>query len=41
MGYVDRDHAAEGTAVELIVRGVPRPARVVRLPFIPARYYRG
>jgi aminomethyltransferase len=37
MGYVDRAHVAAGTAVELIVRGVPRPARVVRLPFIPPR----
>jgi aminomethyltransferase len=41
MGYVDRAHVAEGAAVELLVRGVPRPARVVRLPFIPIRYYRG
>jgi aminomethyltransferase len=41
MGYVDRAHVPVGTAVELIVRGVPRPARVVRLPFIPPRYYRG
>ena len=41
MGYVDRAHTAEGTAIELLVRGVPRPARIVRLPFIPPRYYRG
>jgi aminomethyltransferase len=41
MGYVDRAYAAEGTAIELLVRGVARPARVVRLPFIPTRYYRG
>jgi aminomethyltransferase len=41
MGYVDRAHAAEGTTIELLVRGVPRPARIVRLPFIPPRYYRG
>ena len=41
MGYVDRRHAAEGTTLVLLVRGVPRPARVVRLPFVPARYYRG
>src|SRR5262249_40397695 len=41
MGYVDRAYVAEGTGVELLVRGVPRPARVVRLPFIPTRYYRG
>jgi aminomethyltransferase len=41
MGYVDRTHAAEGTALELLVRGLPRPARVARLPFVPTRYYRG
>jgi len=41
MGYVDRGCAAEGTALQLLVRGVPRPARVVRLPFVPTRYYRG
>jgi aminomethyltransferase len=41
MGYVDRDHAAEGTAVALMVRGVARPARVAPLPFVPIRYYRG
>jgi aminomethyltransferase len=41
MGYVDRAHAAEGTALELMVRGVPRPARVARLPFFPHRYHRG
>jgi aminomethyltransferase len=41
MGYVDRAQAAEGTAIELLVRGVPRPARIVRLPFVPTRYYRG
>ncbi len=41
MGYVNRDHSAEGTPLELLVRGTPRPARVARLPFIPTRYYRG
>jgi aminomethyltransferase len=41
MGYVDRAHAAEATPLELLVRGVPRPARVVHLPFVPTRYYRG
>jgi aminomethyltransferase len=41
MGYVDSAHVAEGTAVELLVRGVPRPARIARLPFVPTRYYRG
>jgi aminomethyltransferase len=41
MGYVDRAQAAEGAAFDLVVRGVPRPARAVRLPFVPRRYYRG
>jgi aminomethyltransferase len=41
MGYVDRAHAAEGTALELLVRGAPRPARVAHLPFVPTHYYRG
>ena len=41
MGYVHRSHAREGTALELQVRGTPRPARVARLPFVPTHYYRG
>jgi aminomethyltransferase len=41
MGYVDRAYAAETTGVQLMVRGVPRPARIVRLPFVATRYYRG
>jgi aminomethyltransferase len=41
MGYVARPQAALGTAVQLLVRGTPRPARVVPLPFVPHRYYRG
>ncbi len=41
MGYVDRPHAAHGTSLALLVRGVARPANVVPLPFVPTRYYRG
>ena len=41
MGYVDRRHAAEGTPLALLVRGTARPARVVRLPFVPHRYHPG
>jgi aminomethyltransferase len=41
MGYVDAAHAADGTALSLLVRGSPRPARVSPLPFVPHRYYRG
>lgn len=41
MGFVASAHAAEGTWLHLLVRGAPRPARIVRLPFVPTRYYRG
>jgi aminomethyltransferase len=41
MGYVAAASAAEGTPVFLVVRDVPRPARIVKLPFVPRRYYRG
>ena len=41
MGYVAAGHAAPGTAVELLVRGTPRPARIADMPFTPHRYYRG
>ncbi len=40
LGYVAVANAASGTAVELIVRGKPLPARVVELPFVPNRYVR-
>ena len=41
MGYVDPAHSAESTALNLVVRDVPRPAHVSPLPFVPTRYYRG
>jgi len=41
MGYVDSAFAAPGTALSLVVRDMPRPARVVPLPFVATRYYRG
>jgi len=41
MGYVARDHAADGTALELTVRGRGIPARVAPTPFVPHRYRRG
>jgi aminomethyltransferase len=40
MGYVDCALSAEGAALSLVVRDVPRPAHVARLPFVPTRYYR-
>jgi len=41
MGYVEAAHAKTGTAVNLIVRGKPLPAKVADMPFLPQRYYRG
>jgi aminomethyltransferase len=40
MGYVARGQAEDGTALELMVRGKPLPARVAPLPFSPHRYAR-
>ena len=41
MGYVETAFAAPGTAVTLMVRGKPHPARVAALPFVKQNYYRG
>ena len=38
MAYVEAFHAAVGTPVNLVVRGTPRPGRIVALPFVPHRY---
>jgi aminomethyltransferase len=40
MGYVARDHAADGTALGLMVRGKAIPARIAPMPFVPHRYAR-
>ncbi|RGP42185.1 Aminomethyltransferase [Altererythrobacter insulae] len=41
MAYVDIAHAAEGTALEIEVRGKRLAATVSPMPFVPHRYYRG
>ncbi|MBM3523846.1 MAG: glycine cleavage system aminomethyltransferase GcvT, partial [Alphaproteobacteria bacterium] len=41
MGYVEAACAAPGTKVQLVVRGTPRPATIVAMPFAPHRYFRG
>jgi aminomethyltransferase len=41
MGYVATSHAAPDTAISLVVRGTPRPGRIVKLPFVAPRYHRG
>jgi aminomethyltransferase len=40
MGYVTRARAADGSAVSLLVRGKPLPARIAPMPFVPHRYIR-
>ncbi|MEP1231077.1 MAG: glycine cleavage system aminomethyltransferase GcvT [Litorimonas sp.] len=41
MGYVARPFMKAGTAVQLIVRGKARPAKITKLPFAPHNYHRG
>ena len=41
MGYVEKAHSANGTKVELTVRGKPVPAEIVPMPFVKHAYYRG
>lgn len=40
MAYVESASAAEGTALEIEMRGKRLPATVVPMPFVPHRYYR-
>ena len=40
MGYVETAFAADGTEIDLLVRGKPLPARVAPMPFVPHRYKR-
>ena len=41
MGYVETAFATPDTPITLVVRGKPLPAKIVKLPFVPHRYYRG
>ena len=40
MGYVAAEAAEIGRPVSLMVRGTPRPATIVRLPFVPHNHHR-
>jgi aminomethyltransferase len=40
MGYVESEFSEMGTALELMVRGKPLPARVAPTPFVPHTYKR-
>jgi aminomethyltransferase len=41
MGYVETAYAADGTKVDLLVRGKALPAEIAPMPFVPHRYKRG
>ncbi len=41
MGYVEARRVAPGTSLQAIVRGRAMPVRLVDLPFVEHRYYRG
>lgn len=41
MGYVGTELSATGTELQAMVRGKSLPVRVVKLPFVAQRYYRG
>jgi aminomethyltransferase len=40
MGYVESQFAADGTSLDLMVRGKPMPALVTAMPFVPHTYRR-
>jgi len=40
MGYVEAAHGEPGHVVDLMIRGTPRPATIVPLPFVPHNYVR-
>ncbi len=41
MGYVTAGASAVGTAIDVVVRGKPLPAKVAALPFVKANFKRG
>ena len=41
MGYVEKAQSANGTRVDLLVRGKPVTAEIVPMPFVKHAYYRG
>ena len=40
LGFVPPAHAAQGTKLQVSVRGRAQPAEVVPTPFVPHRYFR-
>jgi aminomethyltransferase len=40
LGFVPREHSALGTEIEIVIRGKPRKARIVKTPFYTPAYRR-
>lgn len=40
IGYIDKPHNKAGTKVQVTVRGKTNPAEVVKMPFVPTKYYK-
>ena len=40
MGYIATQHSDPGTGLALLIRGKPHAAQVVKMPFVPHRYFR-
>ncbi len=41
MGYIDKTYAKIGTTIHLLIRNQLREAKIVKMPFLSHRYYRG
>jgi len=41
MGYVKRRYSKVGTEINLLIRGKAKPAKIIKLPFVPNNFYRG
>ena len=41
MGYVKRRYSRVGTDINLLIRGKAKPAKIIKLPFVPNNFYRG
>jgi len=40
MGLIDKPFNKQGTALNVVVRGKSHPATVVKMPFVPTKYYK-
>lgn len=40
MGFINKPHNKQGTELNVVVRGKSNPATVVKMPFVPTKYYK-